>query len=114
MPEEVALEERFQRLVEAFAQRPGVTVPGGADGRGFGSDALRVGGAIFAMLSRGCLVVKVPRDRVVELIAAGRGRPFDAGKGRPMKEWIALEGADDLTWLSLAEEAFSFVGHSAH
>jgi hypothetical protein len=113
MPDEAALEERFQRLVAAFAHRPGVTVPAGTGGRGFGSAGLRVDGAIFAMLSRGCLVVKLPRDRVVELIATGTGRPFDAGKGRPLKEWVALAGADHHSWLSLAEEAFAFVGHSA-
>jgi hypothetical protein len=113
MPDEVALEGRFQRLVEAFAQRPGVTVPGGAGDRGFGSAALRVGGAIFAMLSRGSLVVKLPGDRVAELIATGTGQPFDAGKGRPMREWVSVPGADDLTWVSLADEAFAFVGRSA-
>jgi hypothetical protein len=52
----------------------------------------------------------LPRDRVVELVATGAGRPFDAGKGRPMKEWVALGDADDATWLSLAEEALAFVG----
>jgi hypothetical protein len=109
MADRVTLEERFERLTAALADRPGVTLPGEAGGRGFGSDALRVSGSIFAMLSRGQLVVKLPRARVAELIASEAGEPFDAGKGRPMREWVALPDADDATWLALAEEALAFV-----
>jgi len=106
---DTAPEERFERLVEAFAGHPGVTLPGADGGRGFGSSALRVDGLIFAMLTRGRLVVKLPRTRVAELIASGAGLAFDAGKGRPMKEWVALDGADDGAWPALAEEALAFV-----
>jgi hypothetical protein len=108
-----ALRERFDALVAAFAGRPGVTLPGQGGGRGFGADALRVSGAIFAMRSRGCLVLKLPRDRVAALVAAGTGLPFDAGKGTPMGEWVAVADGDDAAWLSLAEEAFAFVGGRA-
>jgi hypothetical protein len=62
------------------------------------------------MLSGGRLVVKLPRNRVASLIAAGAGLPFDAGKGRPMKEWLAVAGDDEETWLAMAREAMSFVG----
>jgi hypothetical protein len=110
MADQASLDERFERLGAAVAGRPGVTLPGETAGRGFGADALKVSGAIFAMLSRGRLVVKLPGSRVAELIAAGTGLPFDAGKGRPMKEWVAVSDADDATWLSLAEEALAFVG----
>ena len=103
------LEDRFDRLAAALADRPEVTLPGETGGRGFGSDALRVSGSIFAMLSRDRLVVKLPRARVAELISSGAGEPFDAGKGRPMKEWVALTDADDATWLAVAEEALAFV-----
>jgi hypothetical protein len=103
------LRERFDVLVAAFAGRPGVTIPGEPGRRGFGSEALRVSGAIFAMLSRGRLVVRLPRGRVAALIAAGTGLPFDAGKGVPMKEWVAVRNADDDTWAALAEEALAFV-----
>jgi hypothetical protein len=61
------------------------------------------------MLSRGHLVVKLPRERVAALIASGAGLPFDAGKGTPMKEWVAVSDADDNTWRALAEEALAFV-----
>ena len=97
---------RYADLVSAFAHRPSVTYVD--DGGGFGSRGqLKVGGRIFAMLVRGELVVKLPRARVDELVAGGHGRHFDAGKGKPMREWFVLT-APRRPWLPLAEEAFEF------
>jgi len=100
--------ERFAVLVDEFTGRPEVTPPG-RERRGFGSGALKAGGAIFAMLTREELVLKLPKSRVVELVASGAGRPFDAGKGTPMKEWVVVADDDLDTWLALAEEALTFV-----
>jgi hypothetical protein len=103
-------EERFRALAEEFAGTPGVTAPGEDGAIGFGSSALKVHGSIFAMLSRGRLVVKLPAPRVTILIANGAGGTFDAGKGRPMKEWLTVASDDGETWLALAREARDFVG----
>jgi hypothetical protein len=101
---EASAEERYAELVADFLVRPGV----GQDGKGFGSSALKTGGRIFAMLSsRGEFVVKLPAGRVAELIASGAGQPYDAGKGRPMREWLALSPNAD--WQPLATEALTFV-----
>jgi hypothetical protein len=54
-------------------------------------------------------VLKLPGARVAELIAGGDGQPFDAGKGRPMKEWVVLDERTARRWLSLAREALRFV-----
>jgi hypothetical protein len=62
------------------------------------------------MLVRGRLVVKLPRERIDGLIAAGEGERFDPGRGRLMKEWISLGPAADPRWLLLAKEALEFVG----
>jgi len=62
------------------------------------------------MVSDQRLVLKLPAKRVTELLAAGRGSPFDGGKGRPMKEWISLAPQHRDDWLELATEALSFVG----
>jgi hypothetical protein len=103
--------EGFGAIVAALGDVPGVTPPQPpAAGRSFGSDALRVQGRIFAMLSGGRLVVKMPARRVAELIQAGDGHPFDAGKGRPMKEWVAIDPDRRDRWLALATEALGFVG----
>jgi hypothetical protein len=45
-------------------------------GRGFGSDALKVDGKIFASLSHGRLLVKLPAERVKALVEAKLGEPF--------------------------------------
>ena len=44
-----------------------------------------------------------------ELVASGAGERLDPGHGRLMKEWLAIESADDDVWLSLATEAEAFV-----
>jgi hypothetical protein len=102
-------QERFRALVQEFAGHPGVTVPSESGRREFGSSALKVHGSIFAMLTGGGLVVKLPADRVRSLIEAGPGAPFDGGKGTPMKEWLTVTSADDETWSTLAAEALEFV-----
>jgi hypothetical protein len=107
-------EERFNALVEEFAASPGVTVPGEPGRRGFGSSALKVNGSIFAMISGGKLVVKLPHHRVATLMSSGVGTPFDAGKGHPMKEWLTVTADDMDSWLALAREALDFVGSAHH
>jgi hypothetical protein len=97
--------ERFEDLVSAFNDTDGVTPPGGS---GFGRSALRCHGKIFAMFVRGELVVKLPASRVTSLVAAGHGRHFDANKGTPMKEWLALAASSTLDWQGLATEALAF------
>lgn len=106
-------QERFDALVEEFVTTPGVTPPGRPGDRGFGSDALKIHGSIFAMLTRGRLVVKLPRERVDTLVAQGAGEPFTAGKARPMREWLTVTSGEDATWQSLTYEALAFVaaGH---
>ena len=101
----------FDELCIEMAGVDGVTV--GSGRRGFGSDALMVGGRIFAMAKADRLVLKLPRDRVADLVAGGIGTPFDAGKGRPMKEWVVVGPREDGMWLELATAAHEFVGGTA-
>jgi hypothetical protein len=102
-------DERYAEIVAALSVEPGVTV--GSGKKGFGSSALCVGGKIFALLSsKGRFVVKLPRQRVDELVAAGQGDRFDPGLGRVMKEWLELGDGYEKEWLSLSREALQFVG----
>lgn len=97
----------FQQVVKAFARDRRVTV---GDGKGFGSGGLKVDGKLFALMSsRGQFVAKLPRQRVSELVAQGKGEQFDPGHGRLMREWIALHKGQG-EWLTLAREARRFVG----
>ena len=103
-------EQRFATLVEAFAGEPEVT----HEGTGFGTSGLKIRGKIFAMLARGALVVKLPRQRVDTLVAAGEGERYDPRRdGRLMKEWLVAGPALEGEWLSLAREALAFVGGAA-
>jgi hypothetical protein len=72
------------------------------------SNVLSVNGKIFAMLTNGKLVVKLPKARVEEIVRGGHGEQFDPGHGRPMKEWVVV-GATDVAWIELAKEAHQFV-----
>ncbi|MGH2616304.1 MAG: hypothetical protein ACRDJC_13750 [Thermomicrobiales bacterium] len=78
-------------------------------GKGFGSSALKTGGKIFAMLVNDRLAVKLPRQRVDALVAAGQGERFDPGHGRVMKAWVALGPVVAEEWRPLAKEALAFV-----
>ena len=107
----VTAEQGFARLVTEIGDRPGVEVPGslGRPARRFGSSGLLIHGRIFAMLSQGRLVLKLPARRVAELIGSGMGSAYDAGKGRPMREWVGLDPTRHDCWLALATEAMDFV-----
>ena len=91
-------------VADAFADVRGVSRR-----RMFSSEnAFSVNGKIFAMLTRGCFVVKLPKERVDDLVEAGKGKRFDPGHGRLMREWISIE-AGVLPWVALAKEAHSYV-----
>jgi TfoX/Sxy family transcriptional regulator of competence genes len=106
-------EEGFADIVKALGEQPGVSEQEAAGtARRFGSSALRVDGRIFAMVSHGRLVLKLPPRRVAQLIASGAGGTYDAGKGRPMKEWVSLDPRTQDDWLELATEALAFVRSS--
>jgi hypothetical protein len=99
-------EERYAALAEELLATTDAT----REGRGFGSEALKVRGRIFAMLSRGRLVVKLPAARVTALVESGDGERFDPrGDGRLMREWLALSRGSGQDWAGLAREAREFV-----
>jgi TfoX/Sxy family transcriptional regulator of competence genes len=73
----------------------------------FGSQGLRTGTKFFATWSGGRLVVKLPADRVEEVVGAGQAAPFEPMPGRPMRGWVVLEPTAD--WAALVAEARDFV-----
>jgi hypothetical protein len=82
-------------------------------GRGFGSDALKVDGKIFASLSHGRLLVKLPAERVKALVDAKLGEPFSTGPGRVKKEWVTVAPSSLEEWVRLSDEARRYVRSKA-
>ena len=101
--------QRYAAIVKAVANKGGVTYSD--DGKGFGASALKFDNRIFAMLASGEeFVVKLPRQRVDALVAAGAGERFDPRRnGKLMKEWLVVRRGLEDRWLPLAEEALEFV-----
>lgn len=81
------------------------------EGTIMGGRCARVAGEFLALVDfKGSgLVVKLPANRVEELIAGGQGRPF-APAGRVFKEWVSIPEPDRRQWLALLEEGLAFVG----
>jgi hypothetical protein len=96
----------FSKVVSSFADQRDVRLS-----KMFtSSSVLNVNGKIFAMCRKGELVVKLPKERVDELVARRKGQRFDPGRGRTMKEWIVVPpGKED--WLRIAKEGYEFVKH---
>jgi TfoX/Sxy family transcriptional regulator of competence genes len=99
-------EERFEQLAARFLADPTVS-----QRTGFGSNpGLRVGSKVFAMLRNSELVVKLPKQRVDQLVASGTGARFDPRHdGRLMKEWATIPVRRGSDWEQLASEALQFV-----
>ncbi|MGH6958815.1 MAG: hypothetical protein ACREEW_19300 [Caulobacteraceae bacterium] len=106
-----SIEAAFEALRAAFEGRADPPAP---ERRGFGSKALTAKGRVFALVaSSGRFVVKLPKAQVARLTGAGLGEPWDGGKGRPMKEWLAVASGREAEWPALADDAFRFVSGEA-
>lgn len=99
-------EALFRELAQQLLAEPAVT-----QGTMMGYPCLRVNGAFFACVERatGHLIVKLPADRVSELVAAGEALPF-APNGRTFREWAAFPHPDPGEWRALLAEAREFTG----
>lgn len=104
-------DRRYAAILKALA--PAVTQDTGGR-KGFGSSSqLKVHGRIFAMLVRGDLVVKLPRQTVDAALAERLGTRFDPRRdGRLMKEWLVVKTTSKADWLALARQALTYVGKS--
>lgn len=100
-------DELFWELAaELHGQDPRVV-----EGTIMGSKCLRVGKEFLALVDyKGSgLVVKLPRERVAEIVEAKTGKPFGPG-GKIFKEWLSVPKQDRKRWRSLLLEGIQFVG----
>lgn len=73
----------------------------------FGSPGLRTGTKFFAVWWHEQLVLKLPPDRLRELVTAGTARPFEPMAGRVMNGWVVV--GPSVEWPPLVDEARAFV-----
>ena len=96
----------FWDLIEEFmAADPRVS-----EGTIMGGRCARVDGEFLALagFKEAGLVVKLPRERVDELIASGEAQPF-APAGRVFREWASVPARDESRWRELLAEGIAFV-----
>ena len=99
-------DERFWELIGELQLEDGRV----EEGTIMGGRCARVSGEFLALVDfKGSgLVVKLPKARVAELIAAGTGQPFGPA-GRIFTEWVSVPEYDRSTWASLLRERVEFV-----
>lgn len=92
-------------LADHFLREDGVD-----EGTLMGFPCLRVGGEFFSTCDHrtGDLIVKLPKARVEELVAARTSEPF-APAGRVFKEWTLVRRRNRRLWNDLLAEAKRFV-----
>lgn len=101
--------EAHENLFWALAARLSEENPRVVESTIMNGPCLRVGDEFLALVDfKGSgMVVKLPRDRVAELIEAGVGRSF-APAGRVFKEWVSIPDADEVLWADLLREGVAF------
>ncbi len=99
-------ESLFWELIEEFQLED----PRVEEGTIMGGRCARVSGEFLGLVDyQGSgMVVKLPKDRVAELIDQGVGRPFAPAK-KVFKEWVAVPKRDRRRWRSLLRESIEFV-----
>jgi hypothetical protein len=96
----------FWELADDLLREPAVT-----RGTMMGYPCLRNDGSFFAGVERSTdnLIVKLPQERVVELVRSGQAFAL-APNGRTFREWASVPMGDRDEWLALLIEARSFAG----
>lgn len=95
----------FWQMAAPFLNHDGVT-----KSTMMGYPCLRVNGNYFASVDpkSGNLVIKLPAERVNELIDADAGAAFSPA-GRRFREWIVIEHRQEKEWNAFINEALAFV-----
>jgi hypothetical protein len=57
--------------------------------------------------------VKLPRDRLSELVGDGWGEPF-APSGKVFREWVSIVPGDKELWRTLLAEAVAFAREASY
>lgn len=100
---------KYQDLVAQLEATEGVEA-----GQMFGKPCLKIHGKAFAAQHKETVVFKLSgADHAKALALAGAVLWDPSGKGRPMKEWVALEVTHSKHFSALAASALSYVAETA-
>ena len=79
-------------------------------GQMFGKACLKINGKAFVALHKETVVFKLTGDAHAKAIALADAALWDpSGKGRPMKEWVALSATHGKKFPTLAQAALEYV-----
>jgi hypothetical protein len=96
----MASEEYWMKIKEQFLKLEDVQKQG---------ESLKIKRKMFAFPAKdGNLTVKLPKERVTELLTSGEGLPYDPGNGKIMKEWVIIPLKYSDKWMDYAKEAMKF------
>jgi hypothetical protein len=99
--------DAYDELLAELGSEPDV-----GEGRMFRSTGLAYKRKFFvALRPDGDLLLKLPAERVDELVGEDIGTRFDRGDGRPLREWLTVPPTHAARWRSLATEALAFAHH---
>ena len=98
-------ESLFWDIADELLEEPGVT-----RSTMMGYPCLRHNGAFFACVERttGYLIVKLPADRVQEVVSSGQAASFTPN-GRTFREWAAFHQPNRSEWKAMLNESQRFV-----
>jgi TfoX N-terminal domain len=95
----------YEKLLAAYAAIEGVT-----SGQMFGKACLKVNGKAFAALHQEILAFKLTGELHKKALSLKGAVLWDpSGKGRPMKEWVALPATESKHFKALAADALAYV-----
>jgi hypothetical protein len=95
----ISSEEIWSNIKEHFLKMGDVQKQG---------ESLKTKKKMFAMFQKGKYVVKLPKERVMDLINSGEGMPYNPGSGKIMKEWVIIPKEHSNNWIAYATEAKEF------
>lgn len=96
--------EIYKELTDHFANDNKIAVNSGK-----GAQGIKYNKKMFIMFYKGDLVIKLPPERIKQLINSEEGLPFDPGTGKPMKDRVLISRSKKNLWISLSEESKKYV-----
>ena len=100
--------EEYEKLVASLSVEDEITVS-----QMFGKVCLKVGGRAFVAQHKEAVVFKLSEPQHSKAMSLSGAALWDpSGKGRPMKEWVALPVSESKSFKSLSVAALAYVSRA--